>query len=105
MAMRRVDPAKQLGNLMKEIREDAGVTQRDIAGQLGFAGPTVVSNIEQGIREVRLWEFIEFCKQVGQTPVEVLGKLMKRVPESHLWPQTGIAPSGRPLQNRRKRRK
>ena len=42
---------KQLGNILKTLREKAGLTQRDAASALGYNTSQFVSNWERGISE------------------------------------------------------
>ena len=40
---------KQLGEILKTLREKAGLTQRDVSDTLGYSTPQFISNNERGI--------------------------------------------------------
>ena len=40
---------KQLGEILKTLREKAGLTQSDAASALGYTTPQFISNVERGI--------------------------------------------------------
>lgn len=100
-------PPVILGEILKDIRETAKVNQEVMGKHLGYKGATVITHIETGIREVRLWEFIEFCLLVKEKPEDVLTEYMKQCGEvSHIWPVTTEDKQGRRSpQNKRKLRK
>ncbi|HMN68686.1 MAG TPA: helix-turn-helix transcriptional regulator [Bdellovibrionales bacterium] len=45
---------KKLGNYLKDVREDAELTQADVSQKLGYTSPQFISNIERGISVVPL---------------------------------------------------
>ena len=45
---------KKLGQFLKEVREQAGLTQADVSQKLGYTSPQFISNIERGISVVPL---------------------------------------------------
>lgn len=40
---------KKLGTYLKDVREDAGMTQAEVSAKLGYTSPQFISNIERGI--------------------------------------------------------
>jgi transcriptional regulator with XRE-family HTH domain len=60
-----------------EIREKAGVSQRELARRLDRAH-SYVGRIETGDRRLDLPEFIEWCELLEADPVEVLQRILKR---------------------------
>ena len=40
---------KKLGTFLKDVREDANLTQADVSNKLGYTSPQFISNIERGI--------------------------------------------------------
>lgn len=40
---------KKLGTYLKEVREQAEMTQADVSAKLGYTSPQFISNIERGI--------------------------------------------------------
>lgn len=60
-----------------EIREKAGVSQRELARRLDRAH-SYVGRIETGDRRLDLPEFIEWCELLDADPVEVLQRIVKR---------------------------
>ncbi len=63
--------------VLVEIRENAGVTQRELARRLGRAH-SYVGRIETGDRRLDLPEFIEWCEQLKADPLEVLRRILRR---------------------------
>jgi transcriptional regulator with XRE-family HTH domain len=63
--------------VLVEIREQAGVTQRELARRLGRAH-SYVGRIETGDRRIDLPEFMQWCEVLGAEPVEVLRRMMRR---------------------------
>jgi transcriptional regulator with XRE-family HTH domain len=60
-----------------EIREKAGVSQRELARRLGRAH-SYVGRIETGDRRLDLPEFIEWYELLETDPVEVLQRILRR---------------------------
>jgi transcriptional regulator with XRE-family HTH domain len=60
-----------------DIREKAGVSQRELARRLDRAH-SYVGRIETGDRRLDLPEFIEWCELLDADPVEVLQRIVKR---------------------------
>ena len=52
--------------LLRAVREEAGLSQKELAGALGI-GQTVVSKYEHGIRRLDLLELDAICGIVGIT--------------------------------------
>lgn len=45
---------KKLGTYLKDVREQAELTQADVSQKLGYTSPQFISNIERGISVVPL---------------------------------------------------
>lgn len=45
---------KKLGTFLKDVREQAELTQADVSQKLGYTSPQFISNIERGISVVPL---------------------------------------------------
>jgi transcriptional regulator with XRE-family HTH domain len=58
------------------IREEAGVTQRELARRIGRAH-SYVGRIETGARRLDLPEFIEWCEALGIDPVKVQRRIAR----------------------------
>ena len=43
---------KQMGNFLRQKRESKGLTQAQVATQLGYGSPQFISNIERGVSRV-----------------------------------------------------
>jgi len=63
--------------VLVEVRQRAGVTQRELARRLGRAH-SYVGRIEGGDRRLDLPEFMQWCEVLGADPVEVLRRMVKR---------------------------
>jgi transcriptional regulator with XRE-family HTH domain len=68
---------KRMMAALVEIRENAGVSQRELARRLDRAH-SYVGRIETGDRRLDLPEFIEWCELLEADPVEVLQRILKR---------------------------
>ena len=64
-----------LCNLLVEARLDAGLTQQQVADQLGQP-QSFVAKIEGGERRLDVVEFIELCEQLKVDPVAVLEAML-----------------------------
>lgn len=69
-----------LTTLLREIRQQAGLTQADLAKRLGKPQP-YVSRYETGERRLDVLEFRRVCQACGVSSVEImqrLDRLLKR---------------------------
>jgi len=80
-------PAQILGRILRDLREDADVTQKTLTDHLGFGHNSVMSTVERGSRSIRLWEFVEVCQFLGADPNEVLDQYLKAAPGSKIPPE------------------
>lgn len=65
--------------LMRELiaaREEAGVTQRELARRLGRAH-SFVGKIESGERQLNVLEFCDYVSALNDEPVELLKRVLK----------------------------
>lgn len=62
--------------LLKELREDASLTQRELAQRLNIPQNTVY-RMEQAIRRCDVFEFIAWCRACDADPVDEFEKLLK----------------------------
>ncbi len=73
------DPAyRELCILLRRWREDAGLSQRDLAGRLGKIH-TYVAKSEQGERRIDPIEFVRWVRACGLVPSESLLKVCEIV--------------------------
>jgi transcriptional regulator with XRE-family HTH domain len=63
--------------VLVEIREAAGVTQRELARRLDRAH-SYVSRIEKGDRRLDVPEFIEWCELLDADPIAAMRRIMGR---------------------------
>lgn len=61
---------------LREMREAAGLTQRELAKRLGLSH-TMVHNSEVAERRVDVMEFADWCKACGMDPIDSLKTLLK----------------------------
>ena len=83
MAARRPRPQHAKGYdalraLLREMREDAGLTQRDLGRLLGIHN-SVVHRCETGDRRIDPVELIKWANCCGADPIEMMRVLLKRV--------------------------
>jgi transcriptional regulator with XRE-family HTH domain len=80
---------------LRELRNAAGLSQRDLAAMLDVP-PSWVANVETGERRIDLIEFCWFVSQCGANPAAVLAELQKK--------NAGLLPGSSPKSGRRGRR-
>jgi len=66
--------SKRLREVLKEMRNDAGLTQRDLAKILNCA-QSFIGKVETGERRLDVVEFCVICKACGQNPEKMIVKL------------------------------
>ena len=71
---------KSLTRLIKARRENAGLTQADVATALGRY-QSYVANIESGQRRIDVVEFLDLAQAIGFDPVEILWELRSKPPK------------------------
>lgn len=69
---------KRLIALLVKAREEAGLTQRQLAARLD-CHPSWVAKVEMGERRLDLVEFIRVCRAVGQDPVPIVRKVASAI--------------------------
>jgi len=62
---------RRLCGLLRQLREEAGLTQRDL-GKLLRLHHTIVHRAETGDRRIDPIEFIAWCRACGSDPAETL---------------------------------
>ena len=68
---------RRLPAMLREMRESAGLTQRELAKKLGI-NHTMVHNSETAERRVDVGEFIDWASACGLDPVEAFKEFMGR---------------------------
>lgn len=68
---------RQLPAMLREMREDAGLTQRALAKLLSI-NHTMVHNSETAERRVDVTEFADWCAACGVDPVDAFKNLQRR---------------------------
>jgi len=67
---------RRVPHLLREMREEAKLTQRDLASKLHRSQPWVHKS-ELGERRVDISEFLEWCIGCGVSPEEAFRSLIK----------------------------
>lgn len=62
--------------LLRELRESAGLTQRDLATRLGLKQP-LIHKTEVGERRADITEFLDWCVACGTDPEAVFRRLVR----------------------------
>jgi len=65
---------RDLAGRLRQWREAAGFTQRELAAQLGRP-PSYVAKCEQAERRVDVLEFVDWCRATGREPKKCVGDL------------------------------
>ena len=63
--------------ILRQLREDAGLTQRQLAEQLGVAQNTI-HRMEIGSRRCDVLELIDWAKVCGASPRSVFERVLRR---------------------------
>ena len=66
---------KKLGVFLKDVREDANLTQADVSHKLGYTSPQFISNIERGISVAplkTLSRMVTLYKANSETVVKII---------------------------------
>jgi transcriptional regulator with XRE-family HTH domain len=62
---------KEFGQRLRSAREDAELTQKDVADRVGLKR-TSITNIERGRQHIALHQLFLLAKAVGREPVQLL---------------------------------
>ena len=62
---------KRLTELLVQARHDAGLTQQQVADELGRP-QSFVAKYEKGERRLDVVELIEICRAISATPIEIV---------------------------------
>ena len=77
MAKKPNPPSKRdVPGLLRQLREEAELTQRDLAGRMKRAQPWIHKS-EIGERRVDITEFIDWCAACGVDPGEAFAELRR----------------------------
>ena len=68
---------RPLPALLRRLREEAGLTQRDLGGRLGRP-QSWVYNCESANRRVDVTEFVAWCRGCGADPVKAFRRVVDR---------------------------
>ena len=66
---------RRLCAALREAREQAGLTQTDLAKRLGV-GQSYVSKIENGDRKIEVAELVLVCRALGIDPVKFIKSII-----------------------------
>lgn len=83
------DLQKVLGQRIQVLRKRLGFTQQAFAEQVGFAAHQIVSQIEQGTREIKAWELIEISKALRTDIQKLLAPAETEDPVALVWRDYG----------------
>lgn len=75
------DAHKHLVRVLSDARQEAGLSQTELADRLGWK-QNWISNIEQGQRRVDVIEFIALARALGASPDALLQDVLRKVPKS-----------------------
>ena len=75
----------KLGMLLKHLREEQGVTQRDAALGAGYAKATFVCNVEKGISSMPIDRIWDFATTYGKGQANELALAIVRLILPDMW--------------------
>lgn len=64
---------KGIGQRIKQMREQLGLSQEELAKRIGSSNRSTISNYEQGNRSFKLSQIALFSKALGTTPTYLMG--------------------------------
>lgn len=70
---------RQVGKILKQVREDRGLTQEEVARALGDYQQSQISHVENQRKTVSFVEAVRFCEVYDITLAEIRDKLKKQV--------------------------
>jgi transcriptional regulator with XRE-family HTH domain len=82
-----------LGSLIRQYRVSAGLTQADLAGQLGYRSAQFVSNWERGVSSPPmdvLAQVTDLCKIPKESIVDIIVEETRRDLRRRLYGQTRV---------------
>jgi Zn-dependent peptidase ImmA (M78 family)/transcriptional regulator with XRE-family HTH domain len=83
--MKNLDIKKTLGQRISRRREALGLTQKDLATQIGFGSSEIISQIELGKREVKAWELSQIAQILHANIADFLIYKETDFPPPILW--------------------
>jgi Zn-dependent peptidase ImmA (M78 family)/DNA-binding XRE family transcriptional regulator len=89
------DPAKVLGRRIRELRKKLDLKQEQLAAELGVGSPQIISQIEQGKREIKAWELAKLSRILYVSLTDLLATEGPEPQPSVLWrilPSAGQRP-------------
>lgn len=66
---------RQIGEILREFRQKAGLTQKEVAMRVGLS-PLMVHRMEKGTRTTKSENFYKYCKAVGCLPIQVWSRML-----------------------------
>ena len=63
--------------MLRKMREEAGLTQRELAKRLRLTH-SLVHNCEAAERRIDVMEFVDWCVACGRDPLEALKEMLRR---------------------------
>lgn len=69
------DPQVVFQRLLREARQEAGLTQQAVADHLGRA-QSFVAKYEGGERRLDVVEFVQVCRAIGTDPKRLIARLV-----------------------------
>ena len=71
----RIEAPESVWAKLRELREDAGLTQQDLCDSVGVAQPITVSHWERGKSRPTVTNFRAYCETVGASTEEILDEV------------------------------
>lgn len=75
------DEHRVLVDLLRDAREQAGITQGSVAEAFGWTQSTL-SHVERGSRRIDLVEFTDYCRFIGADPLALYAEFLSRSAKS-----------------------
>ena len=74
-----------LGRKIRKYRERLKLKQADLAVKMGFNSSEIISQIERGAREIKVWELVELTRHLQISVSDLIGDRKPKMSAVVLW--------------------
>lgn len=67
---------RELGDYVRSVRIEAGISQRELGEKLGYSSGQYISNIERGMCPFPIAKVGEFCRLTGIKPGKLIDSMV-----------------------------
>lgn len=82
---------------IKQLREERGLSQQELAERVGFKTASAVNKIELGLRDINQTKIMAFADALGVTPGYLMGDSENEEKPVYRVPVLGVVRAGLPM--------